>query len=106
MCGVNEFLFGPVQIQRRWRTLRKVYLKGFLQHRFLSERVNMYSTIDNLFFVRDTLNGKADMAELMGSCFGSLFRLPVRWLLTGKVVPGMLTRQVVTKKKYKMWPVF
>lgn len=52
----------------------------------------MYLIIDNLFFVRDILNGKVDMVELMGFCFGSFFRLFVWWLLMGKVVFGMLIR--------------
>ncbi|KAF2587775.1 hypothetical protein F2Q70_00039056 [Brassica cretica] len=42
----------------------------------------------------------------MGSCFGNLFRLPARRLLMGKVIHGMLTRQIITKKKHEMWPVF
>ncbi|KAG2247079.1 hypothetical protein Bca52824_086707 [Brassica carinata] len=74
--------------------------------RYPSERINMYSTIDNLLCVRDALDGTEEMALLLTSCFGSLFRLLVRRLLMGKVIHGMLTRQVVTKKKYEIWPVF
>ena len=66
----------------------------------------MYSTIDFLLCVRDALNGTEEMAMLLRSCFGSLFRLPVRRVLMGKVIHGMLTRQVLTKKKYELWPVF
>ncbi|CAN6899778.1 unnamed protein product, partial [Brassica oleracea] len=76
----------------------------FATDRFPSDRVNNYSTIDNLLYVRDALQGSA--AQLMGSCFGNLFRLPARRLLMEKVIHGMLTRQIVTKKKHEMWPVF
>ncbi|KAF8049188.1 hypothetical protein N665_2278s0001 [Sinapis alba] len=47
------------------------------------------------------------MARLLGSCFGGLFRLSLRrCAFSGKLVHGMLTRQVVTKKRFEMWPVF
>ncbi|XP_048591413.1 uncharacterized protein LOC125576099 [Brassica napus] len=78
----------------------------FAMDRYPCERINMYSTIDYLLCVRDALNGTEEMAMLLRSCFGSLFRLPVRRLLMGKVIDGMLTRQVLTKKKYELWPVF
>lgn len=71
----------------------------FTTDQFLSERVNTYSTLDHLLAVRDALKGTPKMDELMGSCFGSLFKLPVRRVLSVKVVHEMLTRQVVTKKK-------
>ncbi|CAN7126737.1 unnamed protein product, partial [Brassica rapa subsp. narinosa] len=66
----------------------------FAMDRYPCERINMYSTIDYLLCVRDALNGTEEMAMLLRSCFGSLFRLPVRRLLMGKVIDGMLTRQV------------
>ncbi|CAN6833337.1 unnamed protein product [Brassica oleracea] len=78
----------------------------FATDRFPCERINMYSTIDFLLCVRDALNGTEEMAMLLRSCFGSLFRLPVRRVLMGKVIHGMLTRQVLTKKKYELWSVF
>ncbi|CAG7874433.1 unnamed protein product, partial [Brassica rapa] len=66
----------------------------------------MYSTVDLLLWVRDVLRGSPEMDVLMGSCFAGLFQIPTRRLLAGKVVHSMMTRQVVTKKKYEMWPVF
>ena len=78
----------------------------FATDRFPSERVNMYLTVDLLLWVRDVLSGTPEMDMLLVSCFGDLFRIPARWLLAGKVVHSMMTRQVVTKKKYEMWPVF
>ena len=70
----------------------------FATDRFPCERINMYSTIDFLLCVRDALNGTEEMAMLLRSCFGTLFRFPVRRVLMGKVIHGMLTRQVLTKK--------
>ncbi|CAN7055523.1 unnamed protein product, partial [Brassica oleracea var. botrytis] len=65
----------------------------FATDRYPCERINM-STIDYLLCVRDALSGTEEMAMLLRSCFGSLFRLPVRRLLMGKVIHGMLTRRV------------
>lgn len=78
----------------------------FATDRFPSERVNMYSTVDFLLWVRDVLRGTPEMELLLGSCFGGLFRTLALRLFAGKVVHSMMTRQVVTKKKYEMWPVF
>ncbi|KAF8109298.1 hypothetical protein N665_0098s0026 [Sinapis alba] len=66
----------------------------------------MYSTLDYLLAVRDALDGTPEMAKMMDSCFGGLFKILARRLLMGRVIQGMMTRQVVTKKKYEMWPVF
>ncbi|KAG2256223.1 hypothetical protein Bca4012_093305 [Brassica carinata] len=49
----------------------------FATDRYPCERVNMYSTIDNLLWVRNKLDGTPEMEKLMGSCFGSLFKIPV-----------------------------
>ncbi|CAF1950630.1 BnaC07g03640D [Brassica napus] len=78
----------------------------FATDRFPSERVNTYSTTDFLLCVRDLLNGSVEMGQILDSCFGRLFSLPVRRLLAGKVVQRMLTREVFTKKKYELWAVF
>ncbi|CAN6869780.1 unnamed protein product [Brassica oleracea] len=78
----------------------------FATDRFPSERVNTYSTTDFLLCVRDLLNGSVEMGQILDSCFGRLFSLPVHRLLAGKVVQRMLTREVFTKKKYELWAVF
>ncbi|KAG2333717.1 hypothetical protein Bca52824_004897 [Brassica carinata] len=68
---------------------------------------NCNSSLEYLLLVRDVLEGTDEMEQLLGSCFGSLFRLPVRrCAFSAKIVHGMLTRQVVTKKRYELWPVF
>ncbi|KAF3589164.1 hypothetical protein F2Q69_00028312 [Brassica cretica] len=59
--------------------------KLFATDRCPCERVHMYSTIGNLLWVRNKLDGTPEM-KLMGSWFGSLFKISVRRLLMGKVV--------------------
>ncbi|KAH0864094.1 hypothetical protein HID58_081305 [Brassica napus] len=44
----------------------------FATDQYPCERINMYSTIDNLLCVRDALNGTEEMALLLRFCFGSL----------------------------------
>ncbi|KAJ4881784.1 ULP_PROTEASE domain-containing protein [Raphanus sativus] len=78
----------------------------FATDRFPSERTNIYSTSDFLLRVRDALKGSPEMLVLLSSCFGGLFNVPARNLYPGRVVHSMMTRQLVTKKKYEMWPVF
>ncbi|KAF8097014.1 hypothetical protein N665_0297s0023 [Sinapis alba] len=78
----------------------------FATDRFPSERVNIYSTVDYLLRVKEALKGTPEMEVLAGSSFGGLFKMPARRLLAGKVIHSLLTRQVVTKKKFEMWPVF
>ncbi|WZZ79299.1 hypothetical protein YC2023_099871 [Brassica napus] len=52
----------------------------FATDRYPCERVNMYSTIDNLLWVRNKLDGTPEMEKLMGSCFGSLFKIPLLYV--------------------------
>ncbi|KAF8090001.1 hypothetical protein N665_0491s0006 [Sinapis alba] len=66
----------------------------------------MYSTIVCLLAVRDALTSTPEMEKLLGSSFRGLFQIMARRLLMGRVVHGMMTRQVVLKKKYEMWHVF
>ncbi|CAN6888782.1 unnamed protein product, partial [Brassica oleracea var. botrytis] len=49
--------------------------KLFATDRCPCERVHMYSTIDNLLWVRNKLDGTPEMEKLMGSWFGSLFKI-------------------------------
>ncbi|CAN7016229.1 unnamed protein product [Brassica rapa subsp. trilocularis] len=41
----------------------------FATDRFSSERVNMYSTVDRLLWVRDVLDGTPEMSTLLESCW-------------------------------------
>lgn len=61
---------------------------------------------DFLLRVRDALKGTPEMLVLLSSCFGGLFKIPARGLYAGRVVHNLMSRQVVTKKKYEMWHVF
>ncbi|KAJ4885581.1 Uncharacterized protein Rs2_35674 [Raphanus sativus] len=78
----------------------------FATDRFPSERTNIYSMADFLLRVRDALKGTPEMLVLLSSCFGGLFKIPARGLYAGRVVHNLMSRQVVTKKKYEMWHVF
>lgn len=79
----------------------------FATDRYPSRRLNVYSTMEYLVIVRKALQGTPDYDRLMGSCFGKLYDLPVRRCSYASVmIHGMLARQVVTKKRYEIWPVF
>ncbi|CAF2061614.1 unnamed protein product, partial [Brassica napus] len=54
----------------------------FATDRFLNKRVN--TTVDYLLRVRNALNDTPEMAKLIGSCFGGLFKLPAQRLLMGR----------------------
>ncbi|CAN7124369.1 unnamed protein product [Brassica rapa subsp. narinosa] len=66
----------------------------FATDRFPNKRVN---TTDYLSRVRNALNDTLEMAKLIGSCFGRLFKLPAQRLM-GRFVHSMMTRQVICKK--------
>ena len=79
----------------------------FATDRYPSNRNNCYASLEYLLLVRDVLEGSEEMERLLCSCFGPLFRLPVRrCAFSGKMVHGLLSRQLVTKKRFEMWPVF
>nr|VDD42861.1 unnamed protein product [Brassica oleracea] len=79
----------------------------FATDRYPSNRKNCYSSLEFLLLVRDVLEGSAEMERLLCSCFCPLFRLPVRrCAFSAKLVHGMLSRQLVTKKRFEMWHVF
>ena len=79
----------------------------FATDRYPSNMNNCYSSLEFLLLVRDVLEGSAEMERLLCSCFGPLFRLTVRrCAFSAKLVHGMLSRQLVTKKRFEMWPVF
>lgn len=79
----------------------------FATGRFPSRRLNNYSSLEYLVIVRDALRGSPDYDRLIGSCFGKLFQLPARRCSYSSVmIHAMLVRQVVTKKRFELWPVF
>ncbi|KAF3523537.1 hypothetical protein F2Q69_00050564 [Brassica cretica] len=70
----------------------------FATDRFPNKRVN--TTVDYLLRVRNALNDTPEMAKLIGSCFGGLFKLPAQRLLMERFVHS------IVRKKYEMWLVF
>ncbi|XP_056867278.1 uncharacterized protein LOC130512867 isoform X2 [Raphanus sativus] len=79
----------------------------FATDRYPSNRLNVYSSLELLLVVRDVLRGTPEWDRLMGSCFGTLYQLPVRRCSYASVmIHAMLARQLVTKKRYEVWPVF
>ncbi|KAG2239006.1 hypothetical protein Bca52824_089866 [Brassica carinata] len=79
----------------------------FVTDRYPSKQRNCNSSLKCLLLVRDVLEGTDEMEQLLGSCFGHLFRLPVRGCdFSAKVVHEMLAMQVVTKKRFELWHVF
>ncbi|CDY19478.1 BnaC04g11210D [Brassica napus] len=86
---------------------QKLPSRLFATDRYPSKRFNLNASLEYLLLVRDVLEGTDEMERLLGSCFGSLFRLPVRrCAFSAKLVHGLLTRQLVTKKMLELWPVF
>lgn len=82
-------------------------LRLFETDRFPSRRLNNYSSPGYLMVVRDALKGTPDLGRSLHSCFGPLFNIPVRRCSYSSVMlHAMLVRQVVTKKRYEVWPVF
>lgn len=79
----------------------------FETNKFPSRRLNIYSSLGYLMVVRDALKGIPDLPRLLRTCFGPLFNTPVRRCSHSSVMlHAMLVRQVVTKKRYELWPVF
>ncbi|CAF2077279.1 unnamed protein product [Brassica napus] len=86
---------------------QKLPSRLFATDRYPSKRFNLNAPLEYLLLVRDVLEGTNEMERLLGSCFGSLFRLPVRrCAFSAKLVHGLLTRQLVTKKRLELWHVF
>ncbi|KAG2323017.1 hypothetical protein Bca52824_016230 [Brassica carinata] len=79
----------------------------FATDRYPSRRLNVYSSLEYLVVIRDVLRGTPELDRILGSCFGKLFELPARRCSYSSVmIHAMLARQVVTKKRYEVWPVF
>ncbi|KAL0742175.1 hypothetical protein Bca4012_083688 [Brassica carinata] len=79
----------------------------FATDRYPSRRLKVYSSLEYLVVIRDVLRGTPELDRILGSCFGKLFELPARRCSYSSVmIHAMLARQVVTKKRYEVWPVF
>ncbi|XP_024011379.1 uncharacterized protein LOC112086639 [Eutrema salsugineum] len=70
-------------------------------------RINVYSRPDLLTHLHHTLKRTPEFEFIRASCFGPLFDLPAhRCPISCKLIHALLTRQLITKKKYELWIVF
>ncbi|XP_002894339.2 uncharacterized protein LOC9330400 [Arabidopsis lyrata subsp. lyrata] len=70
-------------------------------------KINAYSKPEYLADIATALKGTEEMAFLLSSPFGELFNIPPNMVsFSGKLVLGLICRQLVTKKRYEMWMVF
>ncbi|AAD21698.1 EST gb/Z33866 comes from this gene [Arabidopsis thaliana] len=70
-------------------------------------RLNIYSRPEYLGTIANLLKGSEEWERIKSSQFGKLFEFPVaRCSHSGKLIHGLLSRQVVTKKKHELWFVF
>ncbi|KAG7544160.1 Ulp1 protease family C-terminal catalytic domain [Arabidopsis thaliana x Arabidopsis arenosa] len=70
-------------------------------------KINAYSKPEYLADIATALIGTEEMAFLLSSPFGELFNIPPNMVsFSGKLVLGLICRQLVTKKRYEMWMVF
>ncbi|KFK38725.1 hypothetical protein AALP_AA3G152200 [Arabis alpina] len=79
----------------------------FATDRYPNARLNVYSKPDLVTFVRDALVGTEEFVKIRESPLGVLFDLPVsRCPISCKLLHALLTRQLLTTKKYELWTVF
>ncbi|XP_010499665.1 PREDICTED: uncharacterized protein LOC104777152 isoform X2 [Camelina sativa] len=70
-------------------------------------RLNIYSRPEYLGTIATLLKGSKEWERIKNSQFGKIFELPVaRCSHSGKLLHGLLSRQLVTEKKHEMWFVF
>lgn len=70
-------------------------------------KMNAYSKPEYLSDIAQVLKGKEEMKFLLESPFGDLFRIPAnKSSFSGKLVLGLICRQLVTSKVNEMWMVF
>ncbi|XP_010478559.1 PREDICTED: uncharacterized protein LOC104757509 isoform X2 [Camelina sativa] len=70
-------------------------------------RLNIYSRPEYLGTIATLLKGSKEWEQIKNSQFGKLFQLPVaRCSHSGKLLHGLLSRQLVTEKKHEIWFVF
>ncbi|KAG7552426.1 Ulp1 protease family C-terminal catalytic domain [Arabidopsis thaliana x Arabidopsis arenosa] len=70
-------------------------------------KMNAYSKPEYISDIAEVLKGKAEMQMLLDSPFGYLFGIPAnKCSFSGKLVLGLICRQLVTKKVNEMWMVF
>ena len=70
-------------------------------------KMNAYSKPEYIYDIANALKGKKEMQFLLDSPFRDLFKIPAnKASFSGKLVLGLICRQLVTKKVNEMWMVF
>lgn len=70
-------------------------------------RLNIYSKPEHLGTIATLLQGTKEWERIKSSQFGKLFEFPVaRCSHSGKLIHGLLSRQLLTEKKHELWFVF
>jgi len=78
-----------------------------LDHYPTKAKINAYSKAEYIGQITFALKGTPEMTFLLESPFGDLFRIPAnKASFSGKLVLGLICRQLVMKKCYEMWMVF
>ncbi|KAL0796479.1 hypothetical protein Bca101_067856 [Brassica carinata] len=80
----------------------------FMPNRYPDKpRLNIYSKANIIWSIVKSLAGTPELQSLLESQFGCLFHLPVaRCLNSAKLVHSLLSRQLVTLRKYELWFLF
>lgn len=67
----------------------------FATDRFPNHTLNIYSKLDTLTFLHQTLKGTRVWETIRGSCFGKLFELPLNMCpVSCRLIHSLLTRQL------------
>lgn len=67
----------------------------------------MYGEASTLTFLHDTFKGTPLFQRIKNIVFGNLFEIPAgRCPYSGKLIHSLLSRQLLTKRKYELWTVF
>jgi len=82
----------------------RVLARGFFPK---DARLNIYSSPELLEEIAEFLGGSSDFERLLKSQFGKLFKYPVcQTAHSAKLIHGLLSRQLVTKKRHEFWFIF
>lgn len=58
-------------------------------------------------YIHRHMQGTPEFETIRSSHFGKLFEIPVsRYPISCKLLPALLARQLLTKKKYELWTFF
>ncbi|CAA7057505.1 unnamed protein product [Microthlaspi erraticum] len=96
---------GSDSLNRNWD--KQLPRRLFATYRFPTGWLNMYGEASTLTFLHHTLKGTTVFQRIRDSVFGRLFDIPKgRCPYSGKLIHSLLSRQLLTKRKYELWTVF